>query len=71
MARKFLVACLPLLLLALAGPVCWGQDSLLEEMYGRGVHAYFAHNYRECARFAVRRHQRPAAAIRGRTTSAV
>jgi hypothetical protein len=47
MVRRFVLTCLSLLALALAGPVSWGQDSLLEEMYGRGVHAYFSHNYKE------------------------
>jgi hypothetical protein len=47
MIRKFVLGCLALVALAFAGPVSWGQGNLLEEMYGRGVHAYFSHNYRE------------------------
>ena len=26
---------------------CFGQDGLLSELYGRGVHAYFSRNYRQ------------------------
>jgi hypothetical protein len=33
--------------LALCGTVCFGQDAFLEELYGRGVHAYFSQNLRE------------------------
>ncbi len=33
-------------LLALAAANCLAQDAMLEELYGRGVHAYFAGNIR-------------------------
>src|SRR3989442_2246350 len=33
-------------LLALAATACCAQDAMLEELYGRGVHAFFAGNIR-------------------------
>ena len=45
MMRKFILACAAAVL-TLSGSVCLGQDTLLDELYGRGVHAYFARNYR-------------------------
>ena len=45
MARSLLLSCC----LALAGlssvSVAFGQDNLLDELYGRGVHAYYSHDY--------------------------
>src|SRR6188474_2476225 len=29
---------------ACIGPVCLGADAVLEDLYGRGVHAFFARN---------------------------
>ena len=47
MARRFLLGCC----LALAGlstvGSTWAQDTLLDELYGRGVHAYYAHDYQD------------------------
>src|SRR5207244_12369381 len=31
---------------ALSAATCLGQDAMLEELYGRGVHAFFAGNIR-------------------------
>jgi len=47
MARKVFLGLLAAAALAWAGPSARSQDNLLEEMYGRGVHAYFARHYRE------------------------
>src|SRR5688572_10610856 len=45
MARKSTWLCAAAL--ALVAGVSHGQDGMLEEMYGRGVHAFFSGRYRE------------------------
>src|SRR5262245_3919722 len=45
MPRKYGWALAALLLAAAPGPLCFAQDSLLDDLYGRGVHAFFARNY--------------------------
>jgi tetratricopeptide (TPR) repeat protein len=40
MARKLSAVCAALL--AFSAAACCGQDALLEELYGRGVHAFFS-----------------------------
>src|SRR6185312_15231416 len=40
MAR--ILGCLAAAAMGVATAACFGQDALLEDLYGRGVHAYFA-----------------------------
>ncbi len=46
MARRIWIVCLSLALAGSALPAL-AQDGLLEDLYGRGVHAYFEHRYEE------------------------
>ena len=46
MARSILLLCGVIVFLAL--PTVNAQDYLLDELYGRGVHAYFAGRYFRC-----------------------
>lgn len=46
MARRMWIVCLSLALAGTAFPAV-AQDTLLEDLYGRGVHAYFEHRYEE------------------------
>jgi hypothetical protein len=46
MARRIWIVCLSLALAGAALPAM-AQESLLEDLYGRGVHAYFEHRYEE------------------------
>jgi hypothetical protein len=45
MARRFVAHCLSLVALGVCVPALPAQDHLLDELYGRGVHAYFSRNY--------------------------
>jgi hypothetical protein len=46
MARRIWIVCLSLACTGVALPAL-AQDGLLEDLYGRGVHAYFEHRYEE------------------------
>jgi tetratricopeptide (TPR) repeat protein len=46
MARRIWIVCLSLACVGVALPSL-AQDGLLEDLYGRGVHAYFEHRYEE------------------------
>ncbi len=46
MARRICIVCLSLAFAGVNLPVL-AQDGLLEDLYGRGVHAYFEHRYEE------------------------
>ena len=45
MARRFLAHCFALAALGVSIPALHAQDNLLDDLYGRGVHAYFSRNY--------------------------
>src|SRR6185436_8229632 len=45
MARRFVAHCLSLAALGVCIPALQAQDHLLDDLYGRGVHAYFSKNY--------------------------
>lgn len=45
MARSFLAHCFALAALGVCIPALHAQDHLLDDLYGRGVHAYFSRNY--------------------------
>src|SRR5258706_15852426 len=47
MARRFVAHCFALAALGLFAPALQAQDHLLDDLYGRGVHAYFSHRYPE------------------------
>src|SRR5436305_15349021 len=47
MARRFVADCFALAALGLFAPALQAQDNLLDDLYGRGVHAYFSHRYPE------------------------
>src|SRR6185295_2580863 len=47
MARRFLAHCFALAALGVCVPALHAQDHLLDDLYGRGVHAYFSRNYQD------------------------
>ncbi len=47
MARRFLAHCFALAALGVCIPALHAQDHLLDDLYGRGVHAYFSRNYQD------------------------
>ncbi|MGI8981495.1 MAG: hypothetical protein ACR2FY_19900 [Pirellulaceae bacterium] len=47
MARSFLAHCFALAALGVCIPALHAQDHLLDDLYGRGVHAYFSRNYQD------------------------
>ena len=50
MARRFLAHCFALVTLGVCVPALHAQDHLLDDLYGRGVHAYFSRNYQDAHR---------------------
>ena len=50
MARRFLAHCFALAALGVCVPALHAQDHLLDDLYGRGVHAYFSRNYQDAHR---------------------
>jgi hypothetical protein len=47
MARSFLAHCFALAAIGVCTPALLAQDHLLDDLYGRGVHAYFSRNFQD------------------------
>ena len=47
MSRRFFAHCFAVAALGICIPALHAQDNLLDDLYGRGVHAYFSRNYQD------------------------
>ena len=47
MARRLVACSFVLAVMGCTIPAAFAQDNLLDDLYGRGVHAYFSHEYQD------------------------